>query len=423
MFLYPAVQLHAGGGALNVIDGYWVLYAFGKAAGFAMVVLSVAGLSGSRAVGWLVALLLFVGGIHPAPGQALLVFDAANPLSLSLHPGRVLVAVLPIALLAALPRCARASREIPPAAWGLLLLVGAGLSSLTVTFAPVLACAIFLAIAERFPANRLASLTLIALCLLAPIALYDSPRRLGPAVLLVAACLLATLPAVGRALRGVSAAFIDTRRAEGPPLPAAVLACAALALGAAVGLALLGNVAVGRVHALLGGALEIVTRPSPPVPLAPGPNAFCGTFPLLHCTGFGAFATHLGLPFIVAGVAALMALRGGTAARDEDSALVGVLALLLALLVASLFAMDFMNGGAGDAWLGVWLKSRLPEPWFYSTLAVGVALVWRQAGAQGRRVLLAVLVGFVVLRHVLSEHAGLFGQIADNAIWVRKQLW
>jgi len=442
LFLYPLVMLQPYASLDSHLEFYWVLYAFGKTAGFAIAILSVAALSGSRLLGVLVACLLFFGSIFPSPRPDHLIFDSTNPLASCLHIARVFLAIMPLMLIALATRYPLfLSRKYTRFDIFLLVLLCIGFSALSINAITLVVFSAAIVLMALYPPRKPAIIFSIALTLCATGALYSSIIRFGEgdARYAIAGIMLFALSIITIAIFGGKSALSPLaataraylRREENSNT---ILIKNGIALGTifavsvGFGLLFLGNLFAARFYAALGvTGLEFLPALKVAPPSKFGINPLCNVYPLQFCDSITSFARAYGLPFILIGIAGLFALRRLRVqpCPTRELSLAWAVAIALALLLFSFFAIDFMNGDP-FYYTGVtfiWVKTRLAEPWFYSCIALAIVMIWNHSGWYVRPLLIAWLLTWVLLRHALSPSFGIAGQFMINARYLMSHLF
>jgi len=431
MFLYPILQSNLAAISKtigNAINCYWILYAFGKASCFSIIAIAVYSLSNSKLLGILSASLLFFGGMHPNPLEGHLLFDSNNPLGMNLHIGRVFLSVLPIAVFAIAYN--RAKILIVPQAEHIitLILIGLGVSSLSLHFVMIVPLSMAIALFLMVPVSIETGAAVIGFSLLSALTLYAVPAAAGSEVYLVSLCVLTMLLLIIDPLPHIISLCNSAALRESRLLKNSATQLIILCLSILLGLIVLGNSLVIKAYPFHLPLPIFLTRFHLDLPMGFGKNPFCGTFPMFHCAGITTFAAFYGLPFILLGISALVELRHYKAKNypypaDSGLSMLGALAFAGTLLLLSLFAYDFMDRDSNKDWINVWLKSRLPEPWFYSCIALSLVLLWNRSAIHGKRVIVAVLLFFILAQSAMSEKARIWGQFAANFQYINLHLF
>lgn len=436
MFLYPfLVQFDM----TEVTELFWMLYAMGKASAFAALCVGLYLLIRRRFGAYLIAILLFFGGLSLSLGASPLLFDSGNPLRVTLHPGRVLLAVLPIVVFSlAISRQVQAS---PFSRAGLFVgaMLGIGYSSLTMSGLVLwVSILLGLGILSLRISRRVAGLGVI-----------------GPIALLVFAYL--QRGAYGGSwlfLGGIVAVFLGIgywaqnrllyqlrALARGAIIPAIL----AMAAGMSLGFLLLGNGFASDYVRLIGfdEVRSIIPGKSAPQ-FQIGFNPYCGRFPLSHCGNLSAFFSSFGMVLILAMLASLAGLSGAgrkwtglvnpcaaptanpspadETAGDPELAILKAIVCSVLFLVAGFFAYDFTNGDMpvsfGLGWLPVWFKSRLIEPWVYATIAFSSVLLWMESRYVIRTIVVFVLTWQAFVYPLLLADTPIYMQFLRNGMYL-----
>jgi len=429
MFLYPIFQdniseMYNIGNAINC---YWILYAFGKASCFSIIVVSVYLLSNSKLLGMLCAALLFFGGLQPNPFVHIWLFDSRNPLGVNMHIGRVILAILPIAAFAIAHTYFKFPARINTESSVVLILLGLGLSSLSLHFTMIIFLSVAMALFLIIPISIRAGAYIIGFSLFSTIALYSYPETMGIGICCLVICVL-TMSLL--AFRGVNDFIAHNGWTfwENWFLKIIAMQVFLVFLGVGAGLLFLGNSLVITHYPFHLPTPLFLTRLMAPVPMQFGRNPFCGVSYIGHCVNIISFTAFYGLPFILLGICALTALykslvRPVPAISDNAvSPLFGILPFVSILLVSSFFMYDFMDANSVNNFMGVWVKTRLPEPWFYSCIVLSFIFLWKTAIPIGKVALTALLMLYIGGQSIVSEKAGVLGQLMANLDYIKEHL-
>ncbi len=416
--LYPMVY-----GPLALFGGdplacAWVIYTAFMTGAICLIYACARLLGMSLAESVLLVTVLCLGTFSLRPTRdCFLLFDSGNPLAFCLHPGRILGAVMPLAVATVYLRRDEARPPGGSQALALSALFACGIATTTFTNTLVLlSLAGFwilldtVGIAEldrAVPARGRWLEPLIVLLLVAyPFVAYlnrrvlysVSPWLLLATIALAAGCLFLVLVPVGRLL---SPREPMRRLARWWPQ----LVGGSLGLG--VGLLAFGNLLIGRTVALVGEpkelwGLRVLTRPVETALSATMGEMFGpyeGAGPLVtHLDGPFDFLARFGLAFLLAAGAFVLLRRArALGARSETGSveLLAFLAFLVLAFLVGLFGYDFMVGHVREQ-LSHWVRSRLLEPWFYGIVFLGLIALRRFAPGRGGAVAYVLLCLWVV---------------------------
>lgn len=439
MFLYPLLQpnIHDISKAMeNAVNCYWVLYSLGKTSCFIIVLLSLNAWARSWTLAALTALLLFFGSIHPLPVQSFLLFDASNPLSITMHTGRIIIAVMPLAVITL---CLHKKSLVKPsglARKSILLFLGIGCSSLSLHFLVVIALTFLVASSIKWKASLLHTCLTIGLSMLSILLIYSSSVTMGVgAFLLIVNSLVVIYPF----LKGLTHSFTgkkDLLVKSRKWLLNNFAPFSTYLIGVMLGLCFLGNGLTAKFYELTGlQAPVFLTRIVPTVSWEFGKNPYCGLFPMIYCANILAFTSLYGLPFIFTGLAATINLNRYKSRTDyvcdtKTMTIMHLLSVILLILSICFFILDFTDGAATKfeylPWLAVWVKSRLAEPWFYALISLGIIVLYHQGDIRTKNLIILALAVHILLRHLLSDDGGIFGQLAVNTAYLYQrtlELW
>jgi len=103
-----------------------------------------------------------------------------------------------------------------------------------------------------------------------------------------------------------------------------------------------------------------------------GAGSFCGQFPF-SCSSSNFFVEAYGFPFFLASLNAILIYYklSSLAKKYTINSL-----FFLFFYCCTLFFFTFMNEGAIN-WLDVWVKSRIPEPFFYSSIFFSIVSMYK----------------------------------------------
>ncbi len=318
------------------------------------------GLSPSRSI----LMTAFLGyanfGLQPT-GYALL-FDSHNPVSIILHPGRVLAPILPLAILVPLLEGdTQAGEEYPQSRFALWVLGAIGLTALPIEAAFFVIAAVsisWLALGMNPPSTsdrRLRSLRLLMClglaCVLLPYAYRKSDSTHGVEVLLSAALIVGCLGGLLRRFgwrRALPSDPLAKRRMLGP-------AVAALAAGG-LALLLLGNCIAPDFARRIGWNRPFFYFPSA-IPLVAGTTRYFTRTQcfrdFIYCADTRQFLIGYGLILGAAWTGAWVYLEDSP--RRSRLYLLSLLGWM-GVLALCLFGVDFTEQG-----LFPWVKSRFLE--------------------------------------------------------------
>ena len=442
MFLYPFIVPF--GMADEVVELFWMLYAMGKASAFAALCGGMYLLIRMRSGAYLIAILLFFGGLSFSLGESPLLFDAGNPLRVTLHPGRVLLAVLPIVIF-----CMAISRQVrisPASKVGLFggALLGIGFSSLTVSGLVLWASILLgLGILSLRISRRVAALGIIGLITLLLFA-YLQRGSYGGSWLFLSGILVAFL-GIGIGYWTEHSGWHQLRALARDAIVPVILAMAA---GMALGFLLLGNGFASDYVRLIGldEVRNVIYGKSVPQ-FQIGFNPHCGRYPLNHCGNLSAFFSSFGMVLILALLASLAGLSdagskgtgltrpfavppadqspAGEVACDHELAIMKAIVCSVLFLVAGFFAYDFTNGDMSvhprHGWLSVWFKSRLIEPWVYATIAFSAVLLWMGSRNAIRAIVVFVLTWQTVVYSFVLADTPIHLQFLRNGMFLARK--
>jgi hypothetical protein len=335
-FLYPIIYglMHQGADAsatLTII--YWIMLAFARLSLVTLIYLALRGLDVDRLSPLIVTAFLCLASLALNPASSRLLFDSLSPLAYTLHPSRLLIAVLPLLLVSAM---ASMTRRASASALAIAALIGVGLSSMAFHIALVLGWGFVIAVLALVSPTLGRSETmwraLVASCVLV----------LG---LITGAYALAVLPDVAQvgllAIAGLAPlvlfAWLWLRSAK----PSATrnltpsLLIAALCAGCALGLMLFGNVALSKLWPVLSqlwpwSRMSVADRfgadvYAPALALAQSPYCDAGYYWGFrtitgHCGSLPMFARTYGLALVmITAVSVWLSVRGPRRAANDSS--------------------------------------------------------------------------------------------------------
>jgi hypothetical protein len=413
MFLYPLYPLLRGAGKINIYLPFLMLYAAGKCAAALAVYFLTRRLSGGALFSFFLTAFVFLGNPFLSPLVGVLIFDSGSAVNHILHIGRVFGILIPFILPALL-------LEAPPASapgrarLGSFALAGAGLAASTLSnlYAPLAAlfCGLLLKIKSRFPGLaarpvlfRGAFYGAFGLTALAPLLIA------GPMPLLRQAGGLAL--ALGAVCCGCVLLLSQFSPAKAEPaffkkIPAAVC------LGYAVGIVLLGNLFLPATLGAFGNFEMLQKGVANPLagPLLKmfGPTRYTGVFPLDQLAGTAHYLWRFGLMYAVLllGLAAsarrLLSPERPASAADLLPAAVGLFAL------TGTFLYEYTNAaisGVNNHW-PIWFKSRLLEPWYYGAILLCAGYAFRHCGRRLRWFLTAWPAGALLIEFIYNYGSG-----------------
>jgi len=419
--------------ALTLI--YWITLAIGRLGMIALTYLALRGLSLDRFSAFACTIFVCAASLSLNPFSSRLLFDSLSPLLYALHGARFLAPILPLLIVSALTQ---GGLRVDARAITLAVLLGLGLSAMPVHLAIVAPWA----------------LALLVLVGLNPVAGARTEMWRGAAAVAVGVLVavsfvygLQTASDVVRAavlagsgvLGGSWMVWRLLRSGVKPPAgeDGRALALTLLVLtGYAVGLAFLGNVALGPLSDMFANlwpydARDIISRLDSAVV---APSAQIGASPYCaggyewgyrtltgHCGSLPVFVRTYGLPFaLMAAVLGWRALRGRPAAdaRTETTMLWGIVLCLLALPV-SFVLFDFITPSAVSETTGwsIWLRSRAVEPWFIGGVLLSLAFFLRGTSSRVRGWANLALVSAAAI-HILNPLVAPSQWVANVAYWV-----
>jgi hypothetical protein len=350
----------------NVLQVFWLHYSLAKASSFLLMigVGVLIGLPIRRSA--LIALLCFFGSVYISPLRHILIFDSGGPIAFSLHPARVFVSVIFVAVLAfSYKGYLNVKVNLPQILF--ILLFSVGLGALTVSGA-----SIFVAIAiglfsrpinTSTPANSVLILVLICGFLLAAFSLR-SANNWG-AWVLPATIFIAALVVLRSLSTGARSGDLNIfRSCDFVQWKTVVL----ILSGYFASLMLLGNIFVKDYSWVSVIGQSIVHRGVAATSFGIGINPFCGIFPHGYCGSPINFINSFGLPLLLITIVGLFLNRSEVLRGVQPILRLTLVAMFL--YIGSLWLFIFVNSGANgdpDFWL-IWYKSRLVEPFFYSSI-------------------------------------------------------
>lgn len=351
----------------NFIDMAGVLYAVAKATIFVTLFHILRTRLENSLVVLLICFFLFFGtlNLNFLDWQELL-FDTGNPLSVNLHPGRLLLDLMPFALLIG-GGLARQNRNFGIRSV-LIFLVGIGLSTFT-------ASSIFV---------------------LFPVLLASWGLRV-----------------------------IGVTRVSLMPLSDMLI----LLVGFTVAMATLGNMpAVDFYHYIGVKNLDVVSRwIRAPSFTHFGENPFCGTFPHLYCGSLTALIGSFGLTLLFAIIAIFgtVVRRGSLTSPNHYPTELAVFWVALAGFVCTMFLYLYMNGGIPQTEEGkylIWYKSRIVEPWFYAVVGFSALVAFKMGNSVLRRFVVALMILLVIGSNFNDFKGGVFFQLFNNSNFLISRL-
>ncbi|HYX34681.1 MAG TPA: hypothetical protein VE954_16405 [Oligoflexus sp.] len=402
MFLYPALYaarhvFEDSNYFAELLPFWWSFNAIMRLAVFAFL---LAALRSFREIGFWAALILtlFVhfGPLMIHPTQRALIFDSGNPLAYCLHIGRSLGAVLPVMALSRYLDFSQTRSFRPVDSRVLPFLFGIGLAATTIS-------------------NQSFTIALLALPFLGHIRNSSHPLRFAGALSCMSAGLMIALFGAqgssefyqSHGLRVYLLGFIlfligfflsvDLSKASFVTLwkikrriSPAVLS---FLIGNFLALFLLGNIALEKILQLLPlwGRIAPTLKVRELVAVASnqaafGPSPYC---PLViaeqsTCRSWAEFSVKFGLPvaiFLIVLLSWYFFRRSRVSEREPDpEGIYREVCFCAVALLLTYFIFDFMNGSA-SAWLGIWVKTRLFEPWYYSLLIMGLIALLKKSRA------------------------------------------
>lgn len=419
--------------ALTLI--YWITLAVTRLGMIALTYVALRGLALDRFSAFACTAFVCAASLSLNPFSSRLLFDSLSPLLYVLHGARFLAPVLPLLIVSAF---AQGGLRIDAKAIVLAVLLGLGLSAMPVHLAIIAPWALALlvivglnpAAGERGPMWRAAAA--VAACVLAAVTIVyaaqfaPAPVRAG---VLAASAALGGLWLLWHLLRTrLQALAVEDRQALAVTL--------LVFLGYGLGLAFLGNVALGPMSEMFGDVWPYserdmlsrldgaVVAPSATIAASPFcPAGYEWGYRTLtgHCGSLPMFVRTYGLPFaLMAAVLAWGALRMRPAgdARSETFMLWSIALCLLALPVAFIL-FDFITPSVGSETTGwsIWLRSRVVEPWFVGGVLLALAFFLRGTSEIWRGRANLVLVGATAV-HILNPLVASSQWVANVAYWV-----
>jgi hypothetical protein len=446
-FLYPVVYglMTPGpdaGGTLVTI--YWFMLAFGRLAIVAITYVAVRALGVDRLSSLILLMFVFGASLSLNPVSSRLLFDAYSPLGYVQHISRILVPVLPLLLVS---MAAERTYKANFTACALALVLGIGLSAMTVHAVIVLMWAVGVAVltlispgAARSPAfwrNACVScLVLIAAFTITYGVGGPVPAGVDVGILVGAAFISAALMAWPLLYQ------IGTGQSQdGDPgwLYLLIVGCC----GYAVGLLLLGNIFIDKTYPVLSSVwpwsqVDVVERflstlASSSWSVAQSPycdGGYSWMYRVLtgHCGSLPMFVRTYGLGLVAVSFVIAWWLNGlPRSERIADRTLTMVMwGLVLCLLAMTLgfILFDFVSPTESTVdWhrsLSIWLRSRLIEPWFYGGVLLAFALYFSRCSAQERHWVQALmLIAFAL--HTLNPLL-LPAQLVANTAFLLAQI-
>jgi hypothetical protein len=379
LFLYPLflkVNLTTSDTS-EILQIFWFHYAFTKTSSF-LLMIGVGVLVGvSVKKSFLIVFLCFFGSVFIAPLEHALIFDSGGPIAYSLHSGRVLVSILLITFLA-LSFKGFLNERLGKKQALLILLFSLGLGGLTISSISIILVMIigFFLSAIQLSARSKPILILVAIYgfLLAALSL-GSDNKWGawvlPAILLISGALILRYSNIWRVLIACKSfekklstviEFFGSLMTKGGATVILTL------FGYFIALILLGNIFIKDYSwiSTIGQSIEYRGVGSPKFGI--GLNPFCGKYPHGYCANFFNFINAFGFPILALIIVGFLLNRSRSYRLGHgiiEAALISVF-----LYIGSIWIFVFFNSGAIsdlDFWM-IWFKSRLIEPFFYSSI-------------------------------------------------------
>lgn len=434
LFLYPLIKTHINyimemheHKPWNFIGSpwYWVMNSFGKASCFAILLLSLRSISGSKYFALALSVLIFVGAVVATPAGSVYhnLIDSKSPLVLSTHIARQFIAITPALVVALIFNNFKTLNNLSvrnPACWIMCL----GLSAVPAHFLPVVLASAGIAIANLFSSNSVLAPLTIVLSLFTAICLFLLPSYQLAGIVGLEICVLASIFIIWRATFMAKAAY-KKHHLEFPQKTKNTLRLLLMFIWAySAGFFALGNLLITERYEILGLPLtNIKLRNYDIIPMQFGNDVFVNCRMISMIQGFSNFANAYGLPFILSALCSLILLaQNKMHALNNRRPNFNGLAIGMTLLLLSFFVFLFLSGD-GKICMGVWTKSRFVEPWFYYCIITSLIMIYNYSNNLMRYALFLMVMVFIFTRHLLSPDLGIFGSFLKNGAIIARHLF
>ncbi len=441
-FLHPLIFLTVSpgadaGGTLTLT--YWISLAICRVGMISLVYVALRGLSLDRLSAFACTAFVCMASLSLNPFSSRMLFDSLSPMAYTLHMARFLAPVLPLLIISAL---VRSDIRVNGHAVAAAFFLGIGLAAMPIHFVAIAAWAGALIVLFTFtkrdaeaPLRTAAWVSALVLLLTSLAYLLKDMTAVLSAGLLVMATLAGGVSMLWAAQK-TGLALPRWRSAEVRVLGVYVV----LMVGFSLGLLLLGNVALAKLHVLLSELPPWTNRElavrlgesilAPDVAVRASPYCEAGydwgyRTVTGHCGSLPIFVRTYGLPFVL--IAAAVSLRvlmnrpvEGVRSTTTDRLTVwGMVACLLALPLSFLL-FDFVSPDGSDPLHGwsIWLRSRLVEPWFIGGSLLALAFLLRSAGQKTRTWINAIVITAVMI-HAFNPLIAPAQWVANTAYWFR----
>lgn len=351
-------------------------------------------------------IFLFWGNHFLHPLQTQLLFDSGNPLGDSLHIGRLLNAILPILSFVAVFALPFKKTPLFSLATLLILLMGMGFSSLTISMCALIPLSFAYALLKKnFAPPRFAPTlygVLTYLLLLFPFMIYFSAKTFVWGYWILFAIMAILSFANITWIKKISFNRLGLL----------------FTFSCFMGLALLGNLAAKGLNLLPHVAFHEQT----PVKKMNWmhPSFHCQSWPTQHCASPSAFFKNYALVLILASLTFFLLYKKKRNPLGHHGTLFLSSALMLFLL--GLFVYDYSSGEHVDA-LQVWFKSRLPEMGYSSIILISLLSLNKLSLPLYRFTLAILTLNFFIYEFFYSQSIGRWGILLKNFHYLGQNLF